>query len=116
MLLPGLIQPVRPMWAVFAGDNGEVVIEPVVAIGVYQLPPKNDAETVEPKRLAVSFTQGQFIEIAEFKPNFVSLTGSAPDAFEWADRCKAKRDEINEKERNQKIIVPGEKQIVGAFN
>lgn len=116
ILLPGLIAPKREMYAVFTDDAGEPVFEPVVAYGIFEV---DEVDQERGRRLVAAFSQGEHIESADFKPNFVSLTspsfGEAPSADDWRERCKAKRVEIEEEKARQKIVIPNAGQVQGVF-
>lgn len=121
ILLPGLLPaPAHmPMWAVFAGEDGEPLFEPVICFGVFEVDEKG-------RRLVSAFTQGDHIESADFKEGFVAITRDVveydsspgrwgPSVAEWAPRCEAKRAEINDAKAQQKIIVPNGAVAQGVF-
>jgi hypothetical protein len=123
VLLPGLLPVNRPLYAVFAAEDGSPVFERVYTLGIYEVTRSDDDPG---QRVIAAFSLGSsHIEQADFRPNFVAVTESTgrlvknevdpsvghfveePDPALWVERCKAKRDALDEKARNQKIILPG---------
>jgi hypothetical protein len=119
ILLPGLLPAPShlPIWAVFADEDGNPHFEPVICYGIFEI----GTDGGNTRRLVSAFTQGEHIESADFKPNFVALTRSVDlgsDTIEpskWFTLCQAKRAEINEAAAKQKIIVPNSQIVPGKF-